>query len=71
MIILYSTDGCHLCEDAQALLDQVAVSYQVTDIIDDETLVARYGTTIPVVADSQGNELNWPFSLEQLRSFLD
>ncbi|EHK9546987.1 TPA: glutaredoxin family protein [Vibrio alginolyticus] len=72
MLILYSTEGCHLCEMAFALVDQVGLAEQ-TDIIDiafDDVLFSRYGVTIPVLK-YQDSELSWPFDLEQLIHWLD
>ncbi|MFB1071570.1 glutaredoxin family protein [Vibrio diabolicus] len=72
MLILYSTEGCYLCEMAFALVDQIGLTEQ-TDIIDiafDDALFSRYGVTIPVLK-YQDSELNWPFDLEQLTHWLD
>jgi len=67
--VLYHTEGCHLCEMAQALVDQTTINYQHIDICDDASLVARYGMSIPVFV--QGiNELFWPFDAAQLQDFL-
>ncbi|NKF51160.1 glutaredoxin family protein [Shewanella sp. WXL01] len=71
---LYHTDGCHLCELAQALIEQALlegaqVSYQLIDICDQQTLADKYGTSIPVFSDGQ-RDLNWPFDLEQLQQFI-
>lgn len=69
---LYSTVGCHLCERAQRIvlecLGQLAVE---VDIADDEALMARYATRIPVLArlDTRA-ELAWPFGADDLRAFL-
>jgi len=70
-VTLYSTDGCHLCELAAQQLHQLAVAFTTVDIIDDPDLVERYGITIPVVANNDGNELNWPFEIDQLAHFLE
>jgi len=70
-IILFSTDGCHLCELAAAQLNELGIVYITTDIIDSPALVKRYGITIPVVKRDNGCELNWPFELEQLAHFLE
>ncbi|MCP5076978.1 MAG: glutaredoxin family protein, partial [Psychromonas sp.] len=32
---LYYTDGCHLCDDAMVLLEQLNLTYQKIDIVDD------------------------------------
>lgn len=72
MITLYSTEGCHLCEMAFNLTQKLNISHQVevVDIAFDDQLFSRYGVTIPVL-NYQGNELNWPFDLEQLQVWLD
>jgi glutaredoxin len=65
-LTLFTTEGCHLCEEAHELLLNVADSHsiQVTlqEIGDDEQLVARYGIRIPVVQFPDNQELDWPFS---------
>lgn len=71
--ILYSSEGCHLCEQAIALFHQLAqpVILTIVDIVDEEDLVADYGEHIPVVQrDLDGKELYWPFNLAQLSSFV-
>jgi len=68
---LYYTDGCHLCDDAIVLLEQRHLSYQKIDIIEDDGLVALYGTLIPVVEKHSKATLNWPFSLQQLHEFIE
>lgn len=66
-LTLYGTPGCHLCDAAEALLAPLAsargVSWQYIDIALDEALVVRYGEHIPVLCNSAGDELRWPFSL--------
>ncbi|KXI23516.1 glutaredoxin family protein [Photobacterium sanguinicancri] len=54
LITLYSTEGCHLCEQAYRLLVEVGVQehVQVIDIAFDDVLFLRYGVTIPVVSIS-------------------
>jgi glutaredoxin len=63
-IILYSKPGCHLCDDARAILDELAVTSDqlvpfVLDEIDirsDDTLFATYRYRIPVIT-IDGNEI--------------
>jgi len=74
-IILYSTEGCHLCEQAYALLTEAGVSEQVdvVDIAFDDNLFSRYGVTIPVVSfyDNESvSELSWPFDAAELALWL-
>jgi hypothetical protein len=51
-VVLYERAGCHLCEDAAALLDKMIGSdrYQHVDIEADDDLLVRYGHRIPVVS---------------------
>lgn len=70
---LYGTQGCHLCDLAQALCEQVITPVQIelVDIIDDQHLVELYSTTIPVLAHLSSNTaLYWPFDLQQLKEFI-
>jgi glutaredoxin len=69
-ITLYSTEGCHLCEQALKLLQLCQVKVDVIDIAFDDELFMRYGVTIPVV-QHKTSELNWPFNLQQLQQWLD
>ncbi len=52
-VILYSKPGCHLCEDARRVLEQVQKQQpfhlEEVNIQDDPTLLAEYGEQIPVV----------------------
>ncbi|CAK1726907.1 MULTISPECIES: glutaredoxin family protein [Vibrio] len=77
MLTLYSTEGCHLCEMAFQLTEQLNISHHVNvvDIAFDDELFSRYGVTIPVLkfesSDlSQSSELNWPFGLLELKDWL-
>ena len=52
-LTLYSTPGCHLCEDVRALLDELrperGFALEEIDITTDDELFARYRYDIPVV----------------------
>ena len=48
-ITLYGRPECHLCDDAQAVLDRVGEPYDVVDIESDDELFKRYLERIPVV----------------------
>jgi glutaredoxin len=71
-VILYSTEGCHLCELALGLLHQLQKPIEITlvEIGDDDHLIEQYGTSIPVVEFTNGQQLNWPFTLQDLNSAL-
>lgn len=71
---LYTTLGCHLCEQLEAALARLAVArieLERIDIASDEALVMRYGTRIPVLADAAGQELDRGFEAERLAVWLD
>jgi hypothetical protein len=77
-LVFYTTDGCHLCEDAQGLLQQLLADYpqcyqvEIIDIVESESLVEQYGTRIPVIANSTGkSDLGWPFDYPKLISFVE
>jgi hypothetical protein len=71
-IILYTTSACHLCEQAEHVLErlqasgEVRLTVQKVDIADDEALLAAYGSRIPVLARQDGAELDWPFGEVEL-----
>ena len=78
---LYGSEGCHLCEEALGLCQQIIPAEQLNeiDIVDQDTvphesktLVELYGVHIPVIeqlntdSSQQNEKLFWPFTLEQL-----
>jgi hypothetical protein len=70
-LLLIGTEACHLCEEAEMLLQQAGLSFSSIDIIDDDSLQQQYGLLIPVLLhDASQKTLNWPFNLEQLNDFL-
>ncbi len=52
-VTLFHTDGCHLCEEVEAILRRLADRFRFdlvrVDIAGDEATYARYRTVIPVV----------------------
>jgi arsenate reductase-like glutaredoxin family protein len=70
-LVLYTTSHCHLCEHALELLIKLKEHYPIhwitKEISDDDDLIEKYGTRIPVIQriDNQ-SELNWPFSEEDI-----
>jgi len=76
VLLLYSTSGCHLCELAKALVDNVPLSHQFTlkiiDIANNDRLFEKYGISIPVIKfEHSPQELFWPFNFEELMSYLE
>ncbi|MBV0931954.1 glutaredoxin family protein [Marinobacterium sp. A346] len=71
-----TTEGCHLCEDAIAVLQQGLVAGEaevdLVDIVYEPSLLERYAERIPVLVERDGPaELGWPFDVDQLRQFMD
>ena len=70
---LYSTSHCLLCELAYSLVTQPSNNIEVTliEIAENETLLTRYGSRIPVLQrqDTQ-TELDWPFNETSIVEFL-
>lgn len=75
MLTLYGTQGCHLCDQAEALLLQAAAAralkWRYVDVALDDALMEKYGLRIPVLLTPQGRELGWPFSLLDILSIAD
>lgn len=66
-MILYTTDGCHLCDLAKEAVEQSGIADSIDlaefDITTDKQLVELYGIRIPVIKDRQtGKEIGWPFN---------
>ncbi len=55
-LTLFGRPGCHLCDDARAVLDRVGAAYDEVDIEADDELFRRYLERIPVVV-LDGEEL--------------
>jgi glutaredoxin len=70
-LVLYGRPGCHLCDDARAVLERIGHPFDEVDIEADDELLARYLERIPVIA-LDGIELYDFFVNEaELRTRLD
>ena len=71
-LTLFQRDDCHLCDLALAVLAQARTPEFDSVFIDgDDELEARYGVRVPVLRDeSRGAELDWPFDLKTVHTFL-
>ncbi len=63
---LYGTAGCHLCEQAAALLTGAGIAFVAIDIADDEALLSEMALTIPVVRTPSDHTRCWPFTAADL-----
>jgi hypothetical protein len=73
-VTLYSKPGCHLCDDARAVIERVCAglgeSYDEISILDDPVLLERYAEEIPVtLVDGRQHDF-WRVSEERLRAAL-
>jgi glutaredoxin len=62
-LVLYGRPGCHLCDDARAVLRRVGHPFEEVDIESDDALLRRYLERIPVIA-LDGEEL-WDFFVDE------
>lgn len=71
-LALYVTSGCHLCEQAEALIHEtVTMAFGVVEIADDEALWERYSLRIPVLRRlDTAEELSWPFDAAAIQRLL-
>lgn len=84
-VLFFTTVGCHLCEQAEALLDAVLphanglraqsglalLQLQKVEVSENASLVERYGSRIPVLLlEENAQELAWPFEQTRLFGFL-
>lgn len=74
-IQLLGTTGCHLCDVAERMARRIVpvLGFQLeyVDIAQDDALVDQYGTRIPVLRATNGQELGWPFEDQQLIHWLE
>jgi glutaredoxin len=48
-VVLYTRDGCHLCEEAQKVLTEFGISPSIVDIDINSELRERFDTCVPVI----------------------
>ena len=70
---LYTRPGCHLCEDAAAVLERLSARHphdlRLVDITADAALMHEYGLRIPVLAIA-GREYDAPLPAAELERAL-
>jgi len=71
---LYSKPGCHLCDDARAVIErvcaEVGTGFDEVDITGDAELVRSYGEQIPVTFVDGAQHDFWRVDEARLRSAL-
>lgn len=74
-LVLYTTLGCSLCEKAKLeiwpLLQQFQLRLREVDIADDDQLLERFATRIPLVGLGDPDDVcAWPFDGAELGKWL-
>ncbi len=70
-VVLYGKQGCHLCDDAAAIVGRVGnelgVGWSKVDIERDPALYEQFKYRIPVIEIVGGPTLDWPTTAERVR----
>ena len=71
----FTTQGCHLCEQADLILDALHDRYsfevEIVDIATNGDLVQKYGLSIPVLLNIENDKLlYWPFDTDGVINLL-
>ena len=72
-LTFYAKPGCHLCDDARDVVDEVvaefgdSVSVDEVDITEDPALQREYGEEIPVVFVGKRRHSQWHVDAGRLR----
>jgi glutaredoxin len=73
-VLLYSRPGCHLCDEARAVIETVCAElgeqYDEVDITSSEALRSRYAEEIPVTVVDGVQHDYWRVDPERLRAAL-
>jgi glutaredoxin len=73
-VTLYTRPGCHLCDDARLLVEQVCgelgTSYAEVSIADDPDLERRFGHEVPVTFVDGRQHDYWRVDPDRLRAAL-
>lgn len=70
-LTLYTRPGCHLCEDAVAVLARIGEPFEEIDISGDRELEAEYGDRIPVIVLDGKEHGYWRVEEQRLRRDLE
>ena len=75
-LLLFGTSGCHLCDLAEALIEESIgndprILIETIDIAESEQWQKPYAQLIPVLFHPETQqELRWPFELHQIKQFI-
>ena len=73
-VLLYGRSGCHLCDEARAVVSEVTaefgIAFEEVDVDSDPDLARRYGEEVPVVCVDGRQVGFWRIDPARLRSLL-
>ncbi|UOA08103.1 glutaredoxin family protein [Methylobacter sp. S3L5C] len=75
-LLLLGTSGCHLCEQAQEIInaclpDNHGITIEIIDIAEQDQWQEKYAIRIPVLYHPETQkELGWPFNEVQIKAFI-
>jgi hypothetical protein len=75
-LLLLGTSGCHLCEQAQQIINyyfpnNVELTIETVDIAEQEQWQEQYTLRIPVLYHPETKkDLGWPFGPWQVKEFI-
>ena len=75
-MILFGTLGCHLCEEAEEVInvvcDKKLINIENVDIAEQIKWQEKYAIRIPVLYHPETKkELDWPFNQAQVQTFIN
>ncbi len=75
-LLLLGTSGCHLCEQAEQIIDNclqnnAELMIETLDIADEEQWQEQYALRIPVLYHPETQkDLGWPFDQTHVKEFI-
>jgi len=71
-LMLFGTSGCHLCEQAEVIINACVLDgVEYVDIAEQEQWQEQYAIRIPVLYDPvTKQELGWPFDQAEVEAFI-
>ena len=76
-LLLFGTSGCHLCEQAEQIINYCLPNYfeltiETIDIAEQEQWQEQYAVRIPVLYHPETKrELSWPFDEAEVEGFIN
>ncbi len=77
MYVLLGTEGCHLCELAEQIINECRIArpdffFKIIDIAEQTQWQSDFATLIPVLLHEKTHKyLNWPFTHDGVLTFIN